>query len=143
CFFMSVTIWLSSLWVPTARSVSDLLFVYFLYLMNGALPMLLFGFALRRAANAMRWDRTWQWIIGGAILAPTLTALLGMMSSWQIFQGNGWRDWISSYLLSTSAIYAPPKWMSIITAPAGAATAWVLFRVQRAFSIVVEHSDAT
>jgi hypothetical protein len=134
CFFMSTTIWLSSLWLPSVRSVSDLLFVYFLYLMNGVLPMLLFGFVLRRAANGIGWNRTWQWIVGGAILAPALTALLGMMSSWQIFQGTGWRDWIYESLLASSAIYTNPNWMAIITAPAGAATAWVLFRIDRAFA---------
>lgn len=133
CFFMALTIWLSSLWLPTARSVSDLLFVYFLYLMSGVLPMLLFGFVLRRIANGMHWAHAWHWLVGGAILAPALTALLGVMSSSQIFQGGGWHDWISSYLLSTSAIYVPPSWTSIVTAPAGAATAWVLFRIDRAF----------
>lgn len=136
CFFMSATIWFSSLWVTNARSVSDLLFVYFLYLMNGVLPMLLFGFVLRRAAKGMGLTRTWQWLVTGAILTPGLTALLGMMSSWHIFQGTGWRDWISTYLLSTSSVYAPPnpKWIPLITAPAGAATAWVLFRIDRAFA---------
>ncbi|MGC1108124.1 MAG: hypothetical protein WA876_16465 [Candidatus Acidiferrales bacterium] len=133
---MSATIWFSSLWVTNARSVSDLLFVYFLYLMNGVLPMLLFGFVLRRAAKGMGLTRTWQWLVAGAILTPGLTALLGMMSSWHIFQGTGWRDWISTYLLSTSSVYAPPNpnWIFLITAPAGAATAWVLFRIDRAFA---------
>ncbi|HKF53740.1 MAG TPA: hypothetical protein VKB26_15595, partial [Candidatus Acidoferrales bacterium] len=134
CFFMSATIWLNNVWVPTGRAVSDLLFIYFLYLMNGALPMLLFGFVLRRTTNSMHWRRTWQWIAAGAVLAPALTALLGTMSWWQVFQGSGWRDWISSYLLSSSATFVPPKWMSIVTAPAGAATAWVLSRIDRAFA---------
>jgi hypothetical protein len=135
CFFMSLTICLGSLWVPTTSFVRDLLFIYFLYLMNGVVPMLLFGFVLRRAAKGIGLTRTWQWLVAGAILAPALTALLGMMSSWHIFQGTGWRDWISTYLLSTSSVYAPPnpKWISLITAPAGAATAWVLFRTDRAF----------
>lgn len=134
CFFMSATIWFSSLWLPTARSVSDLLFVYFLYLMNGVLPMLLFGFVLRRAAKGMGLTHTWQWLVAGAVLTPALTALLGMMSSWHAVQGAGWRDWVSSYLLSTRANQVPPRWMPVITAPAGAATAWVLFRIDRAFS---------
>jgi hypothetical protein len=136
CFFMSLTIWLNSLWVPSVRSFSDLLFAYFLYLMNGVLPTLLFAFVLRRAAKGMGLTRTWQWLVGGAILAPALTALLGVMSSRQIFQGTGWRDWISTYLPSTSSVDAPPNpiWISLITAPAGAATAWVLFRIDRAFA---------
>lgn len=135
CFFMAATIWLQSLWVggPVDRS-SSLLFVYFLELMSGALPLLFFGFVLRRAAGGMHWSRAWHWLTGGAILAVVMTALLGYVGSWQTFQASGWRDWISGYVLSSSAIYMSPAWMSIITAPAGAATAWVLFRIHCAFA---------
>lgn len=134
CFFMAATIWLSSLWVPSVRSVSSLLFMYFLELMNGAIPSLLFGFVLRRVAGGMHWSRAWHWLTGGAILAVIMTALLGYVGSWQTFQASGWRDWISGYLLSSSAVFMPPVWMSIISAPAGAATAWVLFRIHCAFA---------
>lgn len=134
CFFMSATIWLTSLWMPRARSVSNLLFVYFVGLMYDVVPSLLFAFVLRRAAKGMGWIRAWHWLVAGAILAPALTALLGVMSAWQIFQGTGWRDWIYESPLTSSAIYTNPNWMAIITAPAGVATAWVLFRIDRAFS---------
>ncbi len=133
CFFMSATIWLGSLWVPGTRSLSALLFIYFLQLMYGALPSLLFGLVLRRAANLMRWRRTWHWLGAGAIIAPALTTLLGWFSSFQALQVSGWRDWVYSSMLSSSAIYTSPNWMAIFTAPAGAATAWVLLRINRAF----------
>jgi hypothetical protein len=133
CFFMSATIWLESLSLPTEHSVSGLLFVYFLELMNGALPSLLFGFLLRRAANGMHWSRAWQWLTCGAILAPAMTALLGRLASVNAFEGSsGWRNWISVSLLASPA-YAKAHWVGVLTAPAGAATAWVLFRVDRAF----------
>lgn len=134
CFFMSATVWLEGLPVPTARSVSDLLFVYFLSLMYGAVPALLFAFLLRRAARRMRCNRAWQWIAGGAILAPALTELFRRFASTDAWQVGGWRSWISVSLLSSSAIYANRSGMALITAPAGAATAWVLFRVDRAFA---------
>jgi hypothetical protein len=131
CFFMSVTIWLENFSGPAQRSVSGLLFVYFLQLMNGALPAVLFGFLLRRAANRMHWSRALHWLICGAILAPALTALLSAIASSGTLPGSGRRNWIHLSLLASS-VYAKPHGMAVLSAPAGAATAWVLFRIDRA-----------
>ncbi|MGB6483055.1 MAG: hypothetical protein WBE86_06160 [Candidatus Acidiferrales bacterium] len=130
---MSFTIWLGM--HPTEpRSVSLLLYIYFLSLMFGAVMSLLFGFSLRRAANGMHWKRTWHWLAGGAILAPALTALLGAIASSNALQGSGWRVWIFLPLMGPYAINGSHGWMPLLAAPAGAATAWVLFRIDRAFA---------
>ncbi len=132
CFFMSCTIWVGNPIEP--RSVSLLLYIYFLSLMFGAVTSLLFGFFLRRAANSMHWNRTWHWLVGGAILAPALTALLGAVASSQALQGSSWRDWIFIPLTGPYLINGSHRWMPLLAAPAGAATAWVLFRIDRAFT---------
>lgn len=141
CLFISLTIWMAIPWVPSMRSVSGLLFTYFLELMYGALPSLLFGFALRRAAKGMHWSRAWHWLVSGAILAPTMAALLGRFASINAFRGGGWQSWIYVSLLASSVIYTNPSWTVVLTAPAGAATAWVLFRIDRAFA--TPSSDTT
>lgn len=135
CFFMSCTIWVGNELHPIEpRSVSLLLYIYFLSLMFGAVMSLLFGFFLRRAANTMRWDRTWHWLAGGTILAPLLTALLGAVASSQALQGSGWRVWIFAPVAGPYAINGGYRWMPLLAAPAGAATAWVLFGIDRAFA---------
>ncbi|MGB6877227.1 MAG: hypothetical protein WBD87_14465 [Candidatus Acidiferrales bacterium] len=132
---MSFTIWLGNELHPAEpRSVSLLLYIYFLSLMFGAVMSLLFGFFLRRAVNGMRWKRTWQWLAGGAILAPALTALLGAIASSNALQGSGWRVWIFLPLMGPYAINGRHGWMPLLAAPAGAATAWVLSRIHRAFA---------
>ena len=135
CFFMSLTIWVGSELHPIEpRSVSLLLYIYFLSLMFGAVTSLLFGFFLRRAANRTHWNRTWHWLAGGATLAPALTALLGAVASSQALQGSGWRDWIFIPLTGPYLINGSHRWMPLLAAPAGAATGWVLSRIHRAFA---------
>ena len=141
CFFMSATIWLGSLWPSTARSVSSLLLIYFLWLMYGAVPSLLVGFVLRRVAKGMHWDRVWHWLAGGAIVAPMLTALLGAIATSNELHTSGWRGWMSASISSASMFYKNSIWMPLMTAPAGAATAWVLFRIDRAFTPLSPQSE--
>lgn len=137
CFFMAATIWLGNEILPTVpRSVSLLLVTYFFSLMFGAVTSLLFGFFLRRAATGMRWSRAWHWLVGGAILAPALTAVLGAVASSPALQGSGWRVWIFLPLTGPYMINGSRVWMLLLTAPAGAATAWVLFRIHRAFALL-------
>jgi hypothetical protein len=134
CFFMSVTIWLGNEVHPTGpRSVELLLVTYFFSLMFGAVTSLLFGFFLRRTANGLHWSRTWHWLIGGAIIAPTLIALLGTIAPSNA-QRSGWRVWILIPLTGPYMINGIHRWMPLFAAPAGAATAWVLFRIDRAFA---------
>lgn len=141
CFFMGATIWLANELHPAQSfAVSFFLYIYFLSLMFGAATALLFAFFLRRVANAVRWRSTWHWLLGGAILAPALTALLGWISSFPALQGSGWRLWISGPLTGPYFIGFQHRWLPLFAAPAGAATAWVLSRVHRAFAVPSGHS---
>lgn len=132
CFFMGFTIWVGNELDPTvSRSVALLLVTYFFSLMFGAVTSLLFGFFLRWAAHGLHWSRTWHWLIGGAIIAPILIALLGTIASSNA-QSSGWRVWIFIPLTGPYIINGA-RWMPLLAAPAGAATAWVLSRIDRAF----------
>lgn len=136
CFFMSFTIWLGNEIHPSIPgTVSLLLVIYFFSLMFGAVTSLLFGFILRRVANALHWTRVWSWLLTGAILAPLLTASLGAIASSAAMQGSGWRIWLFLPLSGPYMINGGRGWLLLLlTAPAGAATAWVLFRINRAFA---------
>jgi hypothetical protein len=135
CFFMSVTIWLGNELNPTeSPTVSFFLYIYFLSLMFGAITALLFAFSLRRAAALLHWKGTWHWLIGGAILAPALTALLGSVASSQALRGSSWRAWIFIPLSGPYFISGSHYWTPLLAAPAGIGTAWVLSRIHRAFA---------
>jgi hypothetical protein len=140
CFFMSVTIWMGSALHPTeSRTASLLLYIYFLSLMFGAVITLLFGFLLRQTAKGMRWKRLWHWLAAGAIVAPVLTALLGAIASSPALQPSTWRNWIFVPLAGTYLLNGGGRWTALLAAPAGTATAWVLFRVDRAFRTASEN----
>ncbi|MGH9866365.1 MAG: hypothetical protein ACRD4H_13210 [Candidatus Acidiferrales bacterium] len=120
-----------------------LFYIYFISLIFGALTSLLFGFILRHAASLMNWTRMWHWLAGGAIVAPVLTGLLGAISASQALQGSGWRVWIFIPLMGPYFINGDRGWTVLLTIPAGAATAWVLYRVHRAFAMLVERPSET
>lgn len=134
CFFMAVTIWLGNELRPTVpRTMGLLLVTYFFSLMFGAVTSLLFGFFLRRAANGLHWNCVWHWLTGGAIIAPLLIAMLGAIASSNA-QGSGWCVWLFLPLTGPYMINGGHGWkLLFLTAPVGAATAWVLFRIDRAF----------
>lgn len=134
-FFMGVTIWFENeLHLAEAPTASFFLYIYFISLMFGATTALLFGFFLRRAARLLRWSHTWHWLVGGAVLAPVLVALLGTIASSQELGASNWRAWISVPLSGPYFITGSHRWIPIVGAPAGVATAWVLSRIHRAFA---------
>lgn len=140
CFFMSATIWMAGALHPTeSRTAALLLYMYFLSLMFGAAMSLLFGFFLRIAAHALAWKHAWPWLGGGAILAPLLTAFLETIALSQALPGSSWRDWIIVPLTGTYIMNGGSRWTALLAAPAGAATAWVLFRIDRAFRLTSEN----
>jgi hypothetical protein len=145
CFFMSFTIWFGNELRPTVpRSIPLLFYIYFISLIFGAVMSLLFGFAIRYAASRMAWNRVWHWLAGGAVIAPVLTGLVGAISASQLLKGNSWRGWIFVPLMGPYLIAGGGRsWMLLLTSPAGAATAWVLFRVQRAFALPIDRARET
>ena len=134
CFFMAVCLF--GLPRPSQFPqpvILGLIYLYFLALFFGAFTSLLFGFLLRRIAAGLDFERVWQWILGGAILAPILVSALGSI---MLIHGRA-----TEFLLPIQLyfLYAPQLILSggakvlwrVI--PAGAATAWVLYRIDRAF----------
>lgn len=145
CFFMSFTIWFGNELRPTVpRSVPLLFYIYFISLIFGAVTCLLFGFVIHHAASLMTWTQVWHWLAGGAVIAPVLTGLVGAISASQLLKGSGWRAWIFVPLMGPYLIAGGGRsWMVLLTSPAGAATAWVLFRVQRAFALPIDRAHET
>ncbi|HKW89909.1 MAG TPA: hypothetical protein VJN21_14255 [Candidatus Acidoferrales bacterium] len=134
CFFMTVCF----VGLPKPSDfpqdmILGLIYLYFLALFFGAFTSLLFGFLLRKIAGGMEFARAWQWIVAGAILAPVL---IGTLGSIMLIHGRA-----TEFLLPVQLyfLYAPQLILSggahtlwrVI--PAGAATAWVLFRIHHAF----------
>lgn len=144
CFFMAICF----IGVPSSsqfppRLILGLSYFYFLALFFGAFTSLLFGFLQRRIAGGLQFARAWQWILTGAILAPILVSALGSIN---LIHGRA-----TEFLLPIQLyfLYAPQLILSgglhslwrVI--PAGAATAWVLYRIHRAFAMPAEDPSAS
>jgi hypothetical protein len=134
CFFM--TICFVGLPRPAEfphRIILGLIYLYFLALIFGAFTSLLFGFLLRKIAGGFRFARAWQWILTGAILAFVLVSALGSITLIH-FRATHFLLPVQIYFLSAPQVILSGG-MSLLwrVIPAGAATAWVLFRIHRAF----------
>lgn len=135
CFFMSAAIWTKDSFGAardafSTRSAFGLLFFYFYGLVVGALPAFLGAFLLRRVMSALKCKTPSHWALVGAILAPGLIAVLGF---WGRHSDAGQRAAIRVLGLLTygpNTVVEAGWWLAI---PAGAATAFLLGRVQRAF----------
>lgn len=140
CFFMSLTIWLKDLAGPTIgfvsfRSVFGLLIFCFYGLILGVFAALLGGFLLRRAATLAKFRSAWQWAVGGAVVAPVLTLILGSFARSAATQQTPLPGWLNLISFGPSIVLEAGLWLA---APAGAATAWALYRVHRAFTMPAE-----
>ena len=136
CFFMSLAIWTRDLWSvatgPSSRSreAFGVLFFYFYGLVFGALAVLIGAFLLRRIMALLKCKTPSHWAVAGAILAP---ALIGGLGAWGVHAGTEQRiepRLLSFLLLGPTMVVQAGWWLAI---PAGAATGFLLCRVQRAF----------
>ncbi|MGH9746248.1 MAG: hypothetical protein ACRD59_09090 [Candidatus Acidiferrales bacterium] len=136
CFFMSLAIWTRDLWnaatVPSSRSreAFGVLFFYFYGLVFGALAVLIGAFLLRRLMTLLKCKTPLHWAVAGAILAPLL---IGGLGAWGVHVGAEQRiepRLLSFLLLGPTMAVQAGWWLAI---PAGAATGFLLCRVQRAF----------
>jgi hypothetical protein len=144
CFFMTICL-VGTPHRPHFGSsmIRDILLLYFLALWLGAFTSLLFGFFLRRIALWLGFRTTWQWLVGGGILAPILIGALGSIF---LLGGRAANALLAIYLY---VLFAPglviqqgigSVWRIAL---AGAATAFVLFRVQRAFALPIDRARET
>jgi hypothetical protein len=104
-----------------------LLNLYFLCLLTGSFPTLVFAFLLRRVMS-LRTCRAWHWALAGAGLSGLLLWVLGGVGPWlrPVLAELLWRVLFEG----ASVVLATNPWVVL---PAGAATAGVLFLVHRAF----------
>ncbi len=136
CTFMSVCIWLKDLLgAPVMQAYSmrgavGLLLFNFYALIFGAPSAFLGAFLLRRLARAARWELAWQWALAGAILAPALIELLGIWGRHLLAGAEIHRRWLLLITYGPTIVLDAGIWLAI---PAGAATAFVLYRIHRAF----------
>jgi hypothetical protein len=137
CFFMSLAVWTRDLFGASSsnafssRSVFGLILFYFYGLVVGAIAALLGAFLLRRVMAALKCLTATHWAAAGAILAPLLIAILGILGTRIGTEGQGGLRVSRLITYGPMTVYEAGWWLPI---PAGAATAYLLCRVQKAFA---------
>lgn len=136
CFFMSLAIWTKDLWGATgpssrSREAFGVIFFYFYGLVFGALAVLIGAFLLRRIMTLLKCKNPLHWAVAAAILAPIL---IGGLGAWGVHLATTQRmepRLLSFLLLGPTMVVQRGWWLAI---PVGAATGFLLCRVQRAFA---------
>jgi hypothetical protein len=136
CFFMSAAVWLKDLGnqpvqLVTPTGVAGLLFFSFYGLILGAIAAMTGAFLLRRLMALAHWEQGWQWALAGAILAPLLIGALGAWWRHATWPAQPGPRWLSLLAYGPSIVLEAGLWLAI---PPGAATAFVLYRIHRAFA---------
>ena len=136
CFFMSLAIWIRMMWTGPRvgwpmRQAFGLLFICFYGLALGAFTALLFAFLVRRVAARLKCKTPLHWAIFGGILSPAIIGLLGAMGRHLEPESQPGVRLVPLLLLGPGLVLEAGWWLSI---PAGAATGYLLGRVQRAFA---------
>jgi hypothetical protein len=137
CFFMSLAVWTKDLFgISTNNALSGytavgLIFFYFYGLVFGAVAALAGAFLLRRVMAALKCTTPSHWAIAGAILAPAVVTILGLCGRFIGAEAPSRMDVLMSITLGPVMVMKTGWWLAI---PAGAATAYLLCRVQRAFA---------
>jgi hypothetical protein len=144
CFFMSLAIWIRDLWgstvtSPRSHEAFGVLFFYFYGLVFGALAILIGAFLLRQIMTLLKCKTPLHWAVAAAILAPLLVAALGKWGA-RTQAGQQVEPGLLSFLLyGPTMVFQAGWWLAI---PAGAATGYLLCRVQRAFAAPQTDSPA-
>lgn len=144
CFSMTLAIWFREISVggfapPLHSYAFDFIALYFYALVFGAALTLLGGFLLRRIMGVLKSRVALYWAFAGAVLAPAMILLVGwtggrlerMLPSKSLLVEHVYRAVEFSFFFGTDIIMEKGWWLSI---PAGAATAYLLCRIERAFA---------
>ncbi len=135
-FFLAVSYYVHFLLhgAPRENIGRDFLVTFFFAVMLTLLPMLLCAFLLRRAAVALRWSAPWPWMFAGATLFLTLVQGLGWLGNavqTDKLVVEWWRMALTFALVGPMLAVKQPFWLPL---PAGAVTAFLLYRIHRAFA---------
>ena len=136
-FSMSLLVWIRSMTAETAsvastHSAFGLLFFAFYGLIFGAAAAFLGAFLLRRIMAALRSKNPIHWAAVGTVLAPILIAALGALRGRTAAPSalHGPR-FLAFATFGPEQVLEAGWWLAI---PAGAATAYLLGRIERAFA---------
>jgi hypothetical protein len=139
CFFMSLAIWIKFTFRPTGldsfsihNAAKNFWLFCFIGWIFGAGPSLLGAFLLRRLLGLLHWRNVWQWTASGAALTCALLVPFGLI-------GRSLMDSISTvaaigeylFFFAPAVVLEVGWWLAI---PAGAATAYLLCRIERRFA---------
>ena len=136
CFFMVLAVWCQNMIVVSSQDLvreatqGFLTLIVYGYLF-GAPTALLFGLLLRRIMLALKCKTPMHWAVAGAILAPSLVVALGIGSRRAALVLPVDYAALLFPLVGSEAVLRAGWWLAI---PAGAATAYYLGRIQRAFA---------
>lgn len=124
-------------------SFREFFYVYFLSIPFGGFSAIVFAFVLRRVASAFRFRSGPTWAAAGAVLAPGLIwASFEVLELIRRYGGSSpvmnKVQWAFAVLLFSSVLLVSIWWVMI---PAGIATAFVLFLIQRAFQPSLEQDS--
>ena len=134
---MSLAVWTRDLFGASSNdafsspSVFGLILFYSYGLVVGAITALLGALLLRRVMAALKCLTASHWAAVGAILAPVLIAILGILGKRIGTEGQGDLRVLRLVTYGPMTVFEAGWWLPI---PAGAATAYLLCRVQRAFA---------
>lgn len=134
--FMSLCVWLRGIGSSTVNQLSlrttfGILLFCFYGLILGAGAALLDGFLLRQLARRAHWNGPGPWVFAGASLAIAVVGVLGMWGRHISSEPRIPPGWAQLLTFGPKAVLEAGLWLAI---PAGAATAFVLYRVHRAFA---------
>lgn len=145
CLFMSSFVWVRGA-IMRSPEIADLgiafsfLIFNFYGLMLGAPTALLVAFLLRRVADLARYQKSWQWMIVGSALSTALIAAFWFLDGINM-TGRAMVSRAVGFFGSGPQIVVNSGWW--LAVPAGAATAWVLYRVQHAFAFPIDRARET
>jgi hypothetical protein len=136
CFFISASLWIKDMYFarsshPFSDFAFGLLYFYFFGLISGAIAALLGAFFLRRGMMALKCKTPSHWAIAGGILTPALLFILGTWGRHVALQQRPETRWLELITFGPKTVLEAGWWLAI---PAGAATAFLLCRIQRAFA---------
>jgi hypothetical protein len=111
----------------------DILLAFFLGTIFGWFPQIAAAFALRRLAGPLKWSAAWHWVVGGAGIFLVVFLVLGIAGAQiETISGGSRYDWAEKLLFGQATLSARASvWQGLL---AGAATSFVLYRVNRAFA---------
>ncbi len=136
CFFICLPVWLHAsafgdIPFSSPPGVAGLLVFYFYSLIFGLLAALIGAFLLRRITALLAWRKAWQWTLAGAVLAPGVALALGHAGGQTLWGETSIDRLLSLAMMGPAVVVQEGAWL---TAPGGAATAFILYQIHSTFA---------